>query len=152
MPSNKGTKWKSVGAKNTNDIYTHYKSITEKPIARNLFTKVIESLNKEFMRLIIKEGKEVKMPYLNTLCVRKYKTNKCAGFDYGHYNKTGIKKEFDNKHSDGYKARFHWRKKRCVVPGKSAYSLDITRANSKELSIEMKKFNGHAKYMEHYGR
>lgn len=152
MPSNKGTKWKSCGAKNINDIHDHYKATTAKPVDKTTFTMVLESINKEFMRLIIEEGKELKMPYLNTLCVRKYKTIKPKGFDYEYYNKTGEKREFDNEHSDGYKARFHWRKKRCRISGRSAYSLDITRDNSRELSKQMKQFNGHAKYMEYNGR
>jgi hypothetical protein len=152
MPSNKGTKWYTSGAKNETDIYEHYKKTTDNPVDKKTFKRVLMALNTEFMRMIIYEGKEVRMPYLNMLSVRKTKNKTVHTFDYGHYNKTGEKRLHDNEHSDGYSARFHWTKSKCLIPGKKAYSLDISRDNSRALAAEMKKPNGHTKYIELNGR
>lgn len=152
MPSNKGTEWNRKGALREPKLYAHYKSITKNPVSYDEYKKILIHTNIEFMRLIIEEGKEIRMPYLGMLSVRKTRNSKTKVFDYNYFNTTGEKRFIDNEHSDGYKARFHWRKTTCKVPGKKAYTFDATRDNSRALGIEMKKFNGHAKYVESNGK
>ena len=152
MSSNKGTKWFLAGAKNETDIYKHYKSINDNPIDKKTFMRVLNALNIEFMRMIIEEGKEVRMPYLSTLFIKKTKNSKIKAFDYNHFNLTGEKIYIENEHSDGYMAKFHWRKSKCKIPGKMVYAFKPARDNARALAKEMKKFNGHAKYIEYNGK
>ena len=152
MPSNKGTKWFLAGAKTEKHIYKHYKESNEKPVDRKVFMRVLNAINIEFMRQIIEEGKELRMPYLSTLFVKKTKNSKTKAFDYNQFNLTGEKKYIENEHSDGYRAKFHWKKCGCKVPGRTVYAFKPARDNSRAMAVEMKKFNGHAKYIEYNGR
>ena len=152
MPSNKGTKWFLAGAKNETDIYKNYKNTNENPIDKKTFMRILNSINIEFMRMIIEEGKEIKMPYLSTLSVRKTQNSKTKAFDYGRFNTTGEKVYIENEHSDGYRVKFHWKKSKCKIPGKTVYAFKPARDNSRALAREMKTFNGHAKYTEYNGR
>lgn len=152
MPSNKGTVWNFAGAKNECDIYKHYKNINENPVSKKVFMEVLTAINIEFMRQIIEEGKEIRMPYLSTLCITKNKNIKKETFDYEHFNLTGEKRNYTNEHSDGYRAKFRWKKSGCKIPGKTVYSFKPARDNSRNLAKEMKKFNGHSKYIERNGK
>ena len=147
----KKTSWKTKGALGTKELYKNYKENCDNPLPKKEWKKVLDALNKEFMRLIIEEGKNMRMPYLGRLSIRKYKSESKA-LDFGHYRKTGEKRYFTNEHSDGFRARFHWSKKECRVPGKAPYSIEITRDNSRAIKKEMYKFNGHAKYLEYNGK
>lgn len=149
--NNVGAKWKVKSNISYKDLYNHYKSTCDFPVDRKVWIETLEILNKEFMRLIIEEGKEMRMPYLNTLSVRKSKNVNTKTLDYQHYNKTGEKRMLTNEHSDGFQAWFYWRKVRCMVPGKAPYKFTMSRDNQRALAKEMKQFNGHAKYAEHYG-
>lgn len=150
MTSNKT--WSTVGALGVQDLYKHYKNTCDDPLSKQEWKSVLDELNKEFMRMIIEEGKNMKMPYLGKLSIRKYKPISAKSLDFGHYNKTGEKIYFTNEHSDGFRARFHWSKMQCRIPGKAPYSVEITRKNSRAISVEMRKFNGHAKYLEYNGK
>lgn len=152
MPSNKGTKWFLAGAKNETDIYKHYKKSNDTPVDRKTFMRVLNAINIEFIRMIVEEGKEIRMPYLSTLSIRKTKNSKTKAFDYNHFNLTGEKVYIENEHSDGYRAKFHWKKSGCKVPGKTVYAFKPARDNSRALAKEMKKFNGHSKYIESNGK
>lgn len=152
MPSNKGTKWKTAGAKGELDIFNLYKQTADNQVDKKKFKEVLVALNEEFIRMVVMDGKEVRMPYLNMLSIRKSKNSKGNHFDYGHFNKTGEKRIFDNKHSDGYSAYFHWKKSQCRIPGKSVYSFEVARSNSRLLAQEMKVTGGHIKYVEYYGK
>ena len=152
MPSNKGTEWERKGAVTTPGLYKHYKSINKNPIPYEKYREILIATNIEFMRAIIEDGKEIRMPYMGFLSVRKTKNYKTPVFDYNHFNLTGEKRCIENEHSDGYKGKFHWKKTSCNVQGKTAYTLDIARDNSRAMAVEMKKFNGHAKYTEFNGK
>ena len=154
MPSNKGTTWRTAGAKNEEDIYILYKETATKPLPKKRFKEVLIALNEEFMTMIIEEGKEVRMPLLNMLSIKKTSNPNKYAFDHGHYLKTGEKKLHTNEHSDGFSARFYWRKGKCRIPGKSVYALNIVRDQARRLAKEMKTPGGHVKYAEyikHYG-
>ena len=144
--------WSTAGALGTLDLYKHYKKNCDDPLPKKEWKAVLDELNREFMRMVVEEGKNIKMPYLGKLSVRKYKPTNDTSIDFGHYNKTGEKRYFTNEHSDGYKARFHWAKTECRIPGKAPYSINITRKNSRAIPVEMRKFNGHAKYLEYNGK
>jgi len=149
--SNKGSSWRNKGAISFEGLYKHYKKTCDNPLSRQKWREVIELANKEFMRLIIEEGKSMRMPYLSTLSVIKYQAVRPHAFDYNHYNLTGEKKLLKNEHSDGYQARFRWNKYKCRIPGMTAYTFEPARPNSRGIAKEMNKFNGHGKYTEHYG-
>lgn len=151
MISNKGTKWETKGALKTKDMYKLYKSNSTNPVNLQKYKEILIACNVEFMRMVIEEGKEVRMPYLSTLSIRKSKSYKKPIFNYAHFNSTGEKKFILNEHSEGYKAKFFWSKSRIQLKGKYVYSFKATRENSRAITPEMNKFNGHAKYIE-YGK
>lgn len=164
MPSNKGTEWSTKGALGIDAIFKQYLSMEQTFIKedsttkikikikdKKVFKKILETMNKEFINLVL-EGKEMRMPYLSTLCVRKTMPKLTKAFNFKLYNETGKKEFYDNEHSDGFKAKFHWSKWTCPVPGKKVWSLTMTRDNSRALAKEMKKFKGHTKYRQVDGR
>ena len=143
--------WKTKGALASRDMYKTYISMVDKPVDYRTYKKIVLACNIEFMRLVVEEGKEVRMPYLNMLKVRKRKSTNTSAVDYGHLRKTGEVKTFDNSHSDGFSAKVHWTKSKAVVPGKAIYSFKAKRCWNRAIAVEMKKPNGHVKYSE-YGK
>ena len=151
MENKTGIKWKHKSAFTYKDFYKYYRA-NAKPgaLLRKEWGEALNELNKEFMRMIIEDGKTVRMPhYMSTLGVRKAKTKNLRAFDFKHFNETGEKRYIENEHSDGYQAWFHWRKRYCLVSGKTPYRFTIARANLRALAREMKKFKGHTKYSEY---
>lgn len=142
---------KDKGAKCKPDLYAHYVNTCDNPVDKRTWSKTLDALNIEAMRLIIEEGKTLKLPIINKMGVIKYKAYKNNVFDYNHFNKTGEKRFLTNEHSDGYKARIKWYRSLCRLTGKAAYSFEPARNNSRNLAKEMKQFNGHTKYLEQYG-
>lgn len=150
MPNNKGSKWKTSGVLKTPNLVKHYKStVKENVLSETMFRKVINACNEEVVRLIVEEGKEMRIPYLSTLEVRKSLKPKCTGVNYKHLNETGEVTYYENEHSDGYRARIHWKKKAFPIVGAGAYSFNPVRAFSRGVSAEMSKFKGHNKYSEY---
>lgn len=144
-------KWRTRGALASKEMYKIYVSSVTTPVDYKTYKQILLACNVEFMRLMVEEGKEIRMPYLNMLKVRKRKMPNATAVDYGHLRKTGELKIYDNTHSDGYSARIHWAKSKAVVPGKSIYSFRAKRYVTRALAVEMKKPNGHIKYSE-YGK
>jgi hypothetical protein len=151
MTSNKGTEWETKGSLKIADMYKLYKSTAENPVTLKKYKEIAIACNIEFIRMVIEEGREVRMPYLSTLSIRKSKRYRKPVFDFAHFNKTGEQKFILNEHSDGYKAKFYWSKSRIPLKGKCVYSFRATRDNCRALVPELKKFNGHTKYVE-YGK
>ena len=145
--NNKG--WSTKGALSRVDMYKVYCTMVKDPVDYKSYTKIILACNNEMMRMIVEDGKEVRMPYLNMLKVRKIKTNVRTGIDYGHFKKTGEVKQYDNTITDGYVGRMHWSKSKAIVVGKSTYSFRPNRDWARAITTEIRKPNGHAKYIEH---
>lgn len=141
--------WRTKGALASKEMYAMYKTMVASPVDYRTYKKILLACNVEFMRMLVEEGKEIRMPYLNMLKVRKRRMANVTAVDYGHLRKTGELKVYDNSHSDGYSARFHWTKSKAVVPGKSIYCFRAKRCWNRAITLEMKKPNGHVKYSEY---
>jgi hypothetical protein len=112
--------------------------------------KVYQDICKDFNQMLVEEllrGNEYKMPgRLGNLKIVKSKMKynvKNMKIDFGHLRKTGEKIYHLNKHSDGYKARWYWGKKNCMVKHKTYYCFKPSRANKKLLAEIMKTTGGH---------
>ena len=143
--NNKG--WSTKGAISQIQMYEVYKSMVQNPVDYKTYVKIIHACNNEMMRMIVEDGKEVRMPYLNMLKVKKTKTE--GGIDYGHLKKTGEVKRHDNTITDGYVAKIHWSKSKALVIGTSIYSFRPNRKWARAITQEIRKPNGHAKYVEY---
>ncbi len=142
---------------NIEDIYKFYKkAIANKSIKYKVtlaqYKDICYSYNQTITDLILNHSQCVKLPYrLGEIGIKKRKMNykeKYLKFDYGEYNKTGNKTFHLNAHSNEWKARWYWSKKRCVVINKSLYSFTPTMTNKRKLSAIMLQKGGHKKFYE----
>ena len=136
------------GERGIYDLYTYYKSTSKDPIKFEVFRQVIFSHNKLMAHEIIVQGSNVRLPNrLGYFRVKKTKMNYSnLKFDYGTYNKTGVKAFHLNEHSDDYKARFLWNKSKCIVKGKTPWSFTLSRKNKRLVSKIMQ--DNHSTYSE----
>jgi hypothetical protein len=111
------------------------------------FARVLETYNLGIVRLVL-AGKEVKLPFrLGTIYVQKKKLNfNRLPFDYGHWQKTGEKRFHLNRHSDGYRAQFHWRKQLTALAGIQLYAMVPCRSLTRAISQQMQAKDGHKQY------
>lgn len=140
----------NIGELGIHDMYNYYKVRVKNPISFDRFKAIAYTTNKLVVDKVL-EGDTVKLPYrMGYLRVRKTKMNyDYLKFDYGTYNKTGIKAVHLNMHSDDFKARILWDKSKCIVAGKRPYCFQPTRVNFKRrLSAIMKTPGGHSRYLE----
>ena len=94
----------SVTLKNFYD--EHYKGNVD----WETYRYVIKTFNYLLMKTLIETGDTYKFPKrLGNISIKKHKGGG-RFFANNHYTRTGEKKFFKNKHSDGYYARFHWEK------------------------------------------
>ncbi|WP_428743150.1 hypothetical protein [Tenacibaculum sp.] len=153
MPSNKGTSWETKGALTFKSAYKLYKHKSNNPVSEKVYKEVIDACNTEFMRMLVEDGKVMRMPFLSKVQIIKTQKPSLAQIDYDLYNKTGEKRSFENLHSDGYRPRLHWLKSAIPIVGVLPYSLKLNRLLTQAMSTEMKKPGGHAKYPElNYGK
>lgn len=140
----------AIGEKGIREMYAYYLTTTTNPLGYEDYVKVCHAYNKQVMHQILHEAANFRLPYrLGYLRVKKIKMNyKYLKMDYGLYNKTGEKAYHLNEHSDDYKVRILWEKSKCVIKGKRAYSLTITREHKRELARIMKTPGGHKIYSE----
>ena len=119
----------------------------DKQLDTRAFTAVLEAFNLGICQLLL-TGKEVKLPFrLGTLYVQKKKLNYARlPFDYGHWQKTGEKRFDLNRHSDGYRANFHWRKQLTALTGIQLYALVPCRSLTRAISQQMQAPGGHKQY------
>lgn len=90
-------------------------------------------------------GEQFKLPLnMGTIGIRKRKmnfdtllTNNMLKIDYHESRKVQQKVYFTNEHTDGYRYKWKWDKRKCKIPGKSVYkfipSLIIKRVVAKKL-------------------
>ena len=139
-----------IGELGIKDLYKHYIETTKGSLTYKQFKNVVYLHNKKLVDEVL-DGYTVKLPYrLGNLRIKKTKMNyDYVKFDYGTYNKTGIKAVHLNEHSDDFKARILWEKSKCIVDGKRPYCFQPTRVNFKRrLSGIMSIVNGHKRYLE----
>lgn len=140
----------NIGEKGIYDIYKYYKSITKDPLDLKLFREIVFTFNKRIMNEILQGAANIRLPArLGYIRIKKTKMNyKNLKFDYGTYNKTGIKSFHLNEHSDDFKARILWDKSTCIVRGKRPWSFTASRENKRALCSIMKENGGHKRYTE----
>lgn len=140
----------NIGEKGIYDMYRFYRERIKDPLSFELFRKIIFQHNRQLMTEVLQGAANVRLPNrLGFIRVRKTKMNyKHLKFDYGTYNKTGVKAFHLNEHSDDFKARVLWDKSRCIVKGKRPWSFKPSRENARMLSTIMKEEGGHKRYTE----
>jgi hypothetical protein len=121
------------------ELYKYYSLGSGNTLDFKTFREVLFRHNKAIAEEVIDKGSNVRLPNrLGYLRVRKTKMNyKSLKFDYGTYNKTGIKSFHLNEHSDDFKARVLWNKGKCIVKGKRPWSFTPSRENKRAVSKVM---------------
>jgi hypothetical protein len=129
------------GERGIYDIYKYYKTTVKEPLDFKTFKKVVFMHNKLLAQEVIEFGSNVRLPNrLGYFKIRKTKMNyKNLKFDYGTYNKTGVKAFHLNEHSDDFKCRFLWNKAKCIVKGKKPWSFTPSRENKRWSSKMMQE-------------
>lgn len=127
--------------------YARYPRPQDQQLGTKAFTAVLEAYNLGLTALLL-AGKEVKLPFrLGTFYVQKKKLNFAhLPFDYGHWQKTGEKRFHVNRHSDGYRAQFHWRKQLTALSGIQLYACVPCRSLTRAISQQMQAPGGHKQY------
>lgn len=136
------------GERGIYDMYKYYLCNTSNGVTFEVFREIVFKHNKYLAEEIISKGTNIRLPNrLGYIRVRKTKMNyKNLKFDYGTYNKTGVKAFHLNEHSDDFKARVLWNKQKCIVKGKRPWSFTPSRENKRAVSKVMQ--SNHQIYME----
>jgi len=119
----------SYGEKGMYDAYLIYKEDADNTLTLKEFRAVCETINKKIVRKCL-EGRDVKLPYVNSISIRKFKA-KYKQLDYNIFNTTGKIVYHENDHSNGWSLKWHWSKSKCRVKGRSFYSFKPCRAASR---------------------
>ena len=142
--------------KNIRDSYKLYKKNTEAPVSLKMYLDISMGFIKFMMNLIM-EGEEIVLPYklgifrvLGRKQKMRFEDGKVKGLS-PNWAKTKLlwEKSEDarvrkqlvyntNEHSDYCRYKFFWSKIRSVVENKTLYTLIVTRANKRELSVRIK--------------
>lgn len=127
--------------------YARYPTPTDRQLSGPAFRAVLEAYNLGLSALVL-AGREVKLPFrLGTFYVQKKKLNYARlPFDYGHWQKTGLRRFHLNRHSDGYRASFHWRKQLAALTGIQLYACVPCRSLTRAISQRMQVLGGHKAY------
>lgn len=152
MPSNKGTHWRTAGALGVEDSYKHYKLMTDSPVSLKVYRKVVKECNSLFMDEVIVNGREMRLPYLSTIQVRKRKALVRKNLDYEKLNVSGKLSKVSSVPTYNFKARIYWNKHLKPITGKNAYSFKLARAHERLLRSIMSETQGHINYIEKYGK
>ena len=132
---------KKVSSGSINDIeYKEYRDICED------FNKMISSR-------ILKNAKEFILPYrLGTIRIKKtkmdYMDQNKLKIDYATSNKINKKVYHLNDHTDGFRFRWFWGKKKAIVRWKRAYCFEPTRTNKRTLASLLKTEDKIVDYFE----
>lgn len=139
----------------TNTIYIrYYKKYVMKKLKSlyhvdiKTFRKVVYLFNKKFAKALL-DGEIIELPYaLGELSIRKKPLNiKHAKLNLGEFVKSGLKTRYYNEHSDGFNARYYWRKKEIIGSGHKMYSFVPTIDNKRCLTKIMQMLGGHKRYL-----
>ena len=148
----------NIGEHNLDKSYKYYLTETRKngdivvkdPLTRKEYKAICHTYLKAMAQALL-DGKEVNLgAYLGELQVSKKPINlDNLPFDYGEFHKTGLKIKLLNEHTDGFRMRFLWRKKKCLVAGKRPYCFQPCRDLSRDLAKTLKDTpNSHTVYSQ----
>jgi len=137
------------------DMYNEYiKDIDEDSlyyIDWDKYKQIQVEMFKEIMRRILETSSEFQLPYkLGTLSVIKKMPkawdSKHLTLDYKASDEFGKSLYLLNEHSDGYKMRFRWSKRRSLTKNKSFYKFIASRDNKRKMCFLIKE--GKTDYFE----
>ena len=113
-------------------------------VTKSIYRKVCQDFNDMLVNELM-EGRTVKLPHgLGKLTVVKYKINwKRPPIDFHATKKLGHTVYHTNTHSDGYCAKVEWKRRKRLIKNLFFYEFDITWSNSKRISQQMMKEDGH---------
>lgn len=148
----------NIGEHNLDKSYQFYLTETRKNgdlvVKDPLSCKEYKAICHHYLKLMAQallDGKVVNLgAYLGELQVSKKPINlDNLPFDYGYFHKTGEKVKLLNEHTDGFRMRFLWRKKKCLVKGKRPYCFQPSRGLSRALAQTLKATpNSHTQYSQ----
>ncbi|QOR58368.1 topoisomerase [uncultured phage cr118_1] len=125
------------------DFYKYYLEETKDnslyKVDYKLYRTIVSELFKDIRNKLIEEGEEIKLPSrLGEISIvktkPKYWDGKHCSIDFQSTKKLGKLVLYLNEHSDGFKYRLHWYKKKALVPFKSKYQIVLTRENKRRLA------------------
>lgn len=142
----------AIGELGLKDIYAYYLEHNEECLSFKEFKVVSEEYLEAIMKLIVDEAYNFKLPNrLGYWRIQKRETDITRlSIDWGKTKELGIKVYHLNPHSDGFKIRFLWEKKRAMLKknSKRPYSFRLCRDWKRRLATVMKTPNGHSIYAE----
>lgn len=137
------------------DMYKFYKEKTTNPVTYKEYREINTKYLKGIMDLIIHKAYNFRLPArLGFFRIRKTRIDYESGkfsIDWKQSKELGITVYHLNEHSDGFRAKFLWEKKRAILKEgtKRPYSFTLARdVRRNELGGRMKQPNGHAIYHE----
>ena len=91
---------------NNYDIYKALPPELKERVGTSIdYVKLMSAFNQFIMNYIIYTGKSFLLPFFTgeiTIFRKPTKTDQRKFMDFDHYNKTGEKKTYNNKHTEGY--------------------------------------------------
>lgn len=120
-------------------IHKFYQKKNKSIINKVLFTKICGDFNKRLVEEAL-AGNHIRMPYrLGVLWIKKYKMNwNKPLIDFRESKIQGKIVYHDNIHSEGWGAKWAWKKINHDFENAIYYSLTATRKNARELAKVMK--------------
>ena len=125
------------------DFYTNYKKSIDPNTQYDVDLKTYKAIVTDYFKYIRDEimynCKEFKLPYrLGTLQVIKHQPKEFSGkslrWDWKASKEIGKPVYLLNEHCGGWKYRFHWSKKNCLLTNKGKYQFIASRENKRTLA------------------
>lgn len=136
------------------DIYKTYNYPKDSPyyVTAKEYKQIMDTFCILLVKYMVNTGGKYKIPGgLGDLFVRRNKQviergNKYRRVDFGATKKLGMNIYHQNKHSNGYYARFKWDKSKVYVVHKHTFKFNATRWAKRYLAQQIKKENTIVKY------
>ncbi len=143
------------------DYYNHYCKISDNPVSKLKYNKIISDFNNGIIDLILNDSLEYKIPHINsTLLVKKdkrkprikdgklinsspvdWKTTSKLWNDDPDAKKKKILVRYINSHTSGYVFRIYMKKFSSTFKNRSYYSFKTSRKLQRALSARIKDDN-----------
>ena len=132
--------------KSIRDMYRVYRDVFAGKLDRTKYPKVLDSLNRRVKEKCL-AGKEVKIPYIGSLCIVKEK-KESRSFDMHHYIKTGEKIPYDNSVSNGFIGSWKWNRLGSTVADLYTYTFVACRGAKRSCAEVFKTPNKYKLFTE----
>ncbi len=138
-----------------NDYYKSYKSKSEKPVSKEVYSSIVKDFNSHVRKKMAIKGTEYVFPFrLGKMELRKIKTEVKIDKDGNIINKLpvnwketnkfweknpeakekGIKIRYTNEHTDGYTFKIFYLRSKASYKNKSMYQMQFNRDMKRTLS------------------